>query len=106
VSSGGNLNASIPLGPGYQVPFAARVKADVGIPTMAVGMIREPRLAEEIVASGKADMVALARGMLYEPRWVWRAAEELGAEAAYPPQYARGAPERWPQAFPHRQAAE
>ena len=106
VSSGGNVNARIPLRPGYQVPFAARVKAEAGIPTMAVGMIREPRLAEKIVASGQADMVALARGFLYEPRWAWRAAEELGAEAAYPPQYARAAPARWPQAFPQRSAAE
>ncbi len=106
VSSGGNVNARIPLGPGYQVPFAARVKAEADIATMAVGMIRDPHLAEEIVASSKADMVALARGFLYEPRWVWRAAEELGAEATYPPQYARAAPARWPQAFPHRRAAE
>ena len=106
MSSGGNANARIPLGPGYQVPFATRVREETGVATMAVGMIREPQLAEDIVAGGKADMVALARGILYEPRWPWRAAEELGAQASYPPQYSRSAPERWAQAFPQRRAAE
>ncbi|MFN4089126.1 MAG: NADH:flavin oxidoreductase/NADH oxidase [Alphaproteobacteria bacterium] len=104
ISGGGNSLPRIPVGPGYQVPFAARVKAETGLPTMAVGMIREPAYAEEIVASGQADMVALARGMLYEPRWAWRAAEELGATAAYPPQYERGRPAKWPQAFAVRAA--
>lgn len=106
VSGGGNSLPRIPVKPGYQVPFAARVKAETGLPTMAVGMIRDPAYAEEIVATGQADMVALARGMLYEPRWAWRAAEELGAEAWYPPQYERGRPGRWPQAFDGRKAAE
>ncbi|MET4697607.1 2,4-dienoyl-CoA reductase-like NADH-dependent reductase (Old Yellow Enzyme family) [Constrictibacter sp. MBR-5] len=106
ISGGGNSLPRIPVKPGYQVPAAARVKAETGIATMAVGMIREPAYAEEIVASGQADMVALARGMLYEPRWAWRAAEELGAEAAYPPQYERGRPAKWPQAFSRRDAAE
>ena len=70
VSSGGvSPLQKIPLGPGYQVPFAQAVKQATGVTTMAVGLITEARQAEEIVASGKADMVALARGMLYDPRW-------------------------------------
>jgi 2,4-dienoyl-CoA reductase-like NADH-dependent reductase (Old Yellow Enzyme family) len=106
--SGGGLVPwqKISLGPGYQVPFAARIRQEVGITTMAVGMINQPRQAEEIIASGQADLVALARGMLYNPRWVWHAAEALGAEMEYPPQYRRGHPARWPHAFPHRQAVK
>jgi len=106
LSSGGNVNVRIPLKPGYQVEFATRVRIESGLPTMAVGMIREPALAERIVAEGKADMLALARGFLYEPHWGWRAAEELGGEIVYPIRYGRGAPARWPQAFEHRSAAE
>ena len=89
VSSGGNSMARIPLGPGYQVPFAARVRREAGIATIAVGQIRDPRHAEAIIAGGEADMVALGRGMLNEPRWPWHAAEELGAEVRYPYQYFR-----------------
>jgi NADPH2 dehydrogenase len=81
------------------VPFAARVRADAQIPTMAVGMITRPRQAEAIIAEGKADLVALARGVLYDPRWVWHAAEALGAKAAYPVQHERGRPAMWPEAF-------
>jgi len=96
VSSGGiSLTASIPLGPGYQVPFAERVRREAGIATRAVGLIAEPRQAERIVASGQADMVALARAFLDDPRWVWHAAEALGATAFYPPQYQRTRPEVW-----------
>ncbi len=93
-TSGGGLvpHQRIPLGPGYQVPFAAAVRRDARIPTIAVGLITEPRQAETIVADGHADMVALARRMLYDPRWTWHAARELGAEAAYPPQYLRCKP--------------
>jgi 2,4-dienoyl-CoA reductase-like NADH-dependent reductase (Old Yellow Enzyme family) len=80
------------VGPGYQVPFAEKVRAEAGMTTVAVGMITEPRQAEEIIATGKADMVALARGMLYDPRWVWHAAVALGAEASYPNQYLRCRP--------------
>jgi 2,4-dienoyl-CoA reductase-like NADH-dependent reductase (Old Yellow Enzyme family) len=106
--SGGGLvpHQRIPLGPGYQVPYAARLRQSVGMVTMAVGMINQPRQAEEIIASGQADLVALARGMLYDPRWTWHAAEELGVDLEYPPQYRRCHPARWPQAFPHRKAAE
>jgi len=97
VSSGALVpQAKIKVGPGYQVPFAATVKKAVSIAVRAVGMIAEPEQAETIVASGQADMVALARGFLDDPRWVWHAAERLGAKVAYPPQYARSQPELWP----------
>ena len=91
VSSGGaSPKAKVAAGPGYQVPFAAAIKAPATtMKVIAVGQITQARQAETIVRSGQADMVALARGMLYDPRWVWHAAQELGAEAAYPPQYAR-----------------
>jgi len=92
-SSGGvSPQQRIPLGPGFQVPFAERVRADAGIATMAVGLVSEPDQAEEIVASGKADLVALARGMLWDPRWAWHAAAALGAEARAPMQYWRAPP--------------
>ena len=93
VSSGGLVAARIPNEPGYQVPFAAKVKAETGITTMSVGLITEPQQAEDIVRNGHADMVALARGMLYEPRWTWHAAHALGAQAAYPNQYLRCQPQ-------------
>ena len=86
----------IPLGPGYQVPAAAKVRAETGIVTRAVGLIVEPAQAEAIVASGQADFVALARAFLDDPRCVWHAAERLGAEIAYPPQYARVSAVQWP----------
>lgn len=91
VSSGGNSIAPIPLGPGYQVPFARRVRDEVGIATMAVGLIRDPRHAEAIVADGDADLVALGRGILNDPRWPWHAAEDLGAKVSVPVPYARAA---------------
>ncbi len=92
-SSGGvSPLQKIPLGPGYQVPFAQAIKEATGVTTMAVGLITEAKQAEEIVASGKADMVALARGMLYDPRWGWHAAAELGGEVSAPPQYWRSQP--------------
>ena len=94
------------VGPGYQVPFAAQIKQAVGLTTMTVGMINQPRQAEAIIATGQADLVALARGMLYNPRWAWHAAEELWADLEYPPPYRRCHPSRWPQAFHHRQAVE
>jgi 2,4-dienoyl-CoA reductase-like NADH-dependent reductase (Old Yellow Enzyme family) len=92
-SSGGLApGQKIALGPGYQVPFAEAIRKEVGIPTVAVGLITEPRQAEGIIAAGRADMVALARGMLYEPHWAWRAAAELGAQVRAPMQYWRAAP--------------
>ncbi len=92
-SSGGvSPKQQIPLGPGYQVQFADAIRRETGLVTMAVGLITEARQAEEIVASGKADIVALGRGMLYDPRWGWHAAAELGAEVDAPPQYWRSQP--------------
>jgi NADPH2 dehydrogenase len=99
-SSGGvSPQQKIPLSPGYQVPFAHAIKQDTGVNTIAVGLISEARQAEEIVASGKADMVALARGMLYDPRWGWHAAAELGGHVEAPPQYWRSQPSTQKQLF-------
>jgi NADPH2 dehydrogenase len=92
-SSGGvSSKQKIALQPGYQVPFAEAIKKATGVTTIAVGLITEAAQAEEIVASGKADLVALARAMLYDPRWPWHAAAELGAEVDGPPQYWRSSP--------------
>ena len=90
------LDAKIPLEPGYQVPFAERVTREAGIVTGAVGLISDPQQAEAILAGGKADFVALARAMLFDPRWPWHAAIMLGAEIKYPPQYDRCSPKAWP----------
>ena len=96
VSSGAGVpKANIPLGAGYQVPLAATVKQRAAILTQAVGMISDFDQAEDIVASGKADMVALARGFLDDPRWGWHAADHLGGEAFCPPQYRRSRPPLW-----------
>ena len=93
VSSGGvSPDQKIEVGPGYQVHFAEAVTAAVDIPVIAVGMITEAQQAEEIVASGKADAIALARAILYDPRWPWHAAATLGATVAAPPQYWRCQP--------------
>src|SRR6201996_138793 len=92
-SSGGvSPKQKIPLSPGYQVPFAQAIKEATGVNTIAVGLITEAKQAEEIVGSGKADMVALARAMLYDPRWGWHAAAELPGEVSAPPQYWRSQP--------------
>ena len=79
----------VELGEGYQVRFSEQVRAEAQIPTMAVGMIYDPRHAESLVAEGKADLVALARGLLFDPHWALRAATALGAEITAPPQYER-----------------
>jgi 2,4-dienoyl-CoA reductase-like NADH-dependent reductase (Old Yellow Enzyme family) len=93
VSSGGvSPLQKIPLGPGYQVPMAQVIKAATGVNTIAVGLITQAQQAEAIVAAGQADMVALARGMLYDPRWGWHAAAELGGQVTAPPQYWRSQP--------------
>ena len=92
-SSGGvSPLQKIPLSPGYQVPFAQALKQQAGVTTIAVGLITQPSQAEEIVASGKADMVALARGMLYDPRRGWHAAAGLGGQVEAPRQYWRSQP--------------
>jgi 2,4-dienoyl-CoA reductase-like NADH-dependent reductase (Old Yellow Enzyme family) len=96
VSSGGvSPLQKITLKPGYQVPFAQAVKSATGINTIAVGLITEAQQAEEIVTSGKSDLVALARGMLYDPRWPWHAAAELGATVDAPPPYWRAPPHQY-----------
>jgi 2,4-dienoyl-CoA reductase-like NADH-dependent reductase (Old Yellow Enzyme family) len=82
--------------PGFNVPYAERVRHEAGIPVRAVGMIVGAKQAEDIVAEGKADMVAMARAFLDDPHWAWHAAQMLGAEVARPPQYARTAPKLWP----------
>ena len=97
VSSGGLLpKATIPVGPGYQVELAAKIKAETGLITRAVGMIAEPHQAEGILEAGKADVIALGRAFLDDPRWCWRAAEALGADVPIPPQYLRAGPKLWP----------
>jgi 2,4-dienoyl-CoA reductase-like NADH-dependent reductase (Old Yellow Enzyme family) len=93
VSSGGNIpNAKIPVGPGYQVGFAEQIKNRGGILTSAVGMITEPLQANEIITSGKADAVMLARELLRNPRWPLYAASKLGIDIAWPHQISRGRP--------------
>ncbi|MCE3551821.1 NADH:flavin oxidoreductase/NADH oxidase [Pseudonocardia sp. RS11V-5] len=92
VSSGGlDARQEIPVGPGYQVPFARDVRAKAGIATGAVGLISDPAQAQAVLDEEAADVVLLARAALREPAWPLRAAHELGIEAPYPPQYARGA---------------
>jgi len=91
-SSGGVVRgAKIPIGPGYQVPFAERIRREARIATGAVGMITEPEQANGIIASGQADIVLLARQMLRDPYWPQRAARSLGASIDWPVQYARAA---------------
>jgi 2,4-dienoyl-CoA reductase-like NADH-dependent reductase (Old Yellow Enzyme family) len=93
VSSGGvSPRQKIALGPGYQVPLARAIKQAVGLPAIAVGLITEAEQAEAIVAEGQADAVALARAMLYDPRWPWHAAARLGAQVQAPPPYWRSQP--------------
>jgi NADPH2 dehydrogenase len=97
VSTGGlDPRQMVAPAPGYQVPFADRIRREAGIPTMAVGLIADPLQAEAIVASGQADFVALARAMMDDPRWAWRAAAALGADTPYASQYARAHPGVWP----------
>ncbi|HEY5821633.1 MAG TPA: NADH:flavin oxidoreductase/NADH oxidase [Propionibacteriaceae bacterium] len=93
VSTGGNVVTDIPVGPGYQVPFARQIREGADVATGAVGLILSPRQAEEIISDGDADVVFLARPALREPAWPLRAAAELGLtwrDAPYPDQYSRG----------------
>jgi 2,4-dienoyl-CoA reductase-like NADH-dependent reductase (Old Yellow Enzyme family) len=85
----------IPFAPGYNVAFAQRVRREAGITTMAVGMITQARQAEQIVSSGQADLVAIARAMMDDPRWAWHAARELGAQTPYAANYQRCHPDVW-----------
>lgn len=93
VSSGGLASdAKMSIGPGYQLPFARAVKQAVKIPVVAVGLITGFDQAEEILKSGDADLIALARGMLYDPRWPWHAAAHFGETVDAPPQYLMSKP--------------
>ncbi len=90
VSTGGNVpNASIPVAPGYQVPFAAEIRHNAEIATAAVGMITEPHQAEAILEAGQADAIFIAREFLRDPYFVFRAAQELGSPVDVPKQYGR-----------------
>jgi 2,4-dienoyl-CoA reductase-like NADH-dependent reductase (Old Yellow Enzyme family) len=101
-SSGGISPAQkIPLGPGYQVQFARAIRRATPMPTMAVGLITDAKQADAIVAAGDADFVALARAMLWDPRWPWHAAATLGAKIVAPPQYWRAAPRDSPAVIAH-----
>src|SRR5208337_2445899 len=92
-SSGGNVEkAEVPVGPGYQVPFAQRIRREAEIATAAVGMITAPAQADQIVRNGQADLVLLARELLRDPYWPLRAARELGQALSWPAQYLRAAP--------------
>lgn len=93
VSSGGlDPRQQIPVTPGYQVPAAEAIKAQISTPVIAVGLITEPAQAEAIVAEGRADAIGIARGILYDPRWPWHAAAALGAHISASPQYLRCEP--------------
>jgi len=91
-SSGGGTPVAPPTGPGYQLPFAERIRREAGVATMAVGLITAPELAEEIVRNGRADLVAMGRELLRSPYWPLQAARVLGAEIAWPKQYQRAKP--------------
>jgi 2,4-dienoyl-CoA reductase-like NADH-dependent reductase (Old Yellow Enzyme family) len=100
VSSGGlDPRQQIPLGPGYQVPLARAVKQAVSMPVVTVGLITGYEQAEAIITTGDADLIALARGMLYDPRWPWHAAAHLGAQVKVPHQYLRSQPSRYRDLF-------
>jgi 2,4-dienoyl-CoA reductase-like NADH-dependent reductase (Old Yellow Enzyme family) len=96
VSSGGFAGGRPPNEPGYNLPFAQRIRSATGVATRVVGLIVEPNQAETIIASGQADLVALARGFLDDPHWGWHAAEALGLPPDPPPQYDRAVAPAWP----------
>lgn len=100
-STGGNVkDAVIPVGSGYQVPFAERIRREAGIPTAAVGMITGAAQADHIIRNGQADLVLLARELLRNPYWPLEAADELGVQASWPAQYLRAAPKGAPERMP------
>jgi len=100
VSSGGMTPAQqIPVGPSYQVPLARAVKQAVSIPVVAVGLITDFEQAEAIIGTGDADLVALARTILYDPRWPWHAAAHLGGKVKAPKQYLRSQPRQYKDLF-------
>ncbi len=90
VSTGGNVStATVPVAPGYQVPFAEQIRRESGVPTAAVGLITEPEQANDIVQRGQADVIALARTLLRDPYWPLHAARALGYDFPWSPQYVR-----------------
>lgn len=95
-SAGSTPHPSIPVGAGYQVPFAAAIRAQTGVATAAVGMITEPAQADQIIRNGEADVAVLAREMLRDPYWPLHAAAALGETASWPKQYLRAAPAHSP----------
>jgi 2,4-dienoyl-CoA reductase-like NADH-dependent reductase (Old Yellow Enzyme family) len=100
ISSGGLHPAQkIPIGPSYQVPLARAIKKTVRVPVIAVGLITSFEQAEAIIGTGDADMIALARTALYDPRWPWHAAAALGARIRAPKQYLRSQPSRYRDLF-------
>lgn len=107
MSSGGlDARQQIAVGPGYQVPLARAVKQATSMPVVAVGLITGFEQAEAIVATGDADMVGLARTILYNPRWPWHAAAHLGANVNAPDQYLRSAPQQYRALFNLKEGAE
>ena len=100
VSSGGlTPSQQIPVGPSYQVPLARAVKQATRLPVIAVGLITEFEQAEAILGTGDADLIALARAVLYNPRWPWHAAAHFGAHLKAPNQYLRSQPRQYPDLF-------
>jgi 2,4-dienoyl-CoA reductase-like NADH-dependent reductase (Old Yellow Enzyme family) len=100
VSSGGLTPAQrIPVGPSYQTPLARAVKSATSLPTIAVGLITEFEQAEAIIGTGDADLIAIARAILYNPRWPWHAAAHFGAQVKAPNQYLRSQPRQYPDLF-------
>jgi 2,4-dienoyl-CoA reductase-like NADH-dependent reductase (Old Yellow Enzyme family) len=107
VSSGGlDPRQQIPVGPSYQVPLARAVKQAVSIPVVAVGLITDYEQAEAIIGTGDADLVALARTILYDPRWPWHAAAHLGGHVKAPDQYLRSQPRQYRHLFDQPGSAE
>jgi 2,4-dienoyl-CoA reductase-like NADH-dependent reductase (Old Yellow Enzyme family) len=100
-SSGGTVEkADVPIGPGYQTPFAERIRREAGVATATVGMITAPAQADHVIRTGQADLVLLARELLREPYWPLHAARELGHIMAWPAQYLRAAPRGAPERTP------
>ncbi len=100
VSSGGtDPKQAIPLAPGYQVPMAREIRRATGLPVVAVGLITDFDHAESIVATGDADMIGIARTILFDPRWPWHAAAHLGAKIRVADQYLRSQPQRYRDLF-------
>lgn len=102
-ASSGGIDPDLrpPVGPGFQVPLAEQIRKAVGIPVMAVGMITSAEQAEEIIAEGRADLIAVARAFLDDPHWGWHAAYRLGNEVDLPPQYRRAGLRAWDAAKRH-----